>query len=364
MAVAAAAGRQAATRQLLVGWLLSRPRRRSGALPLLLAEAVQSSQETADLAARRELWAASLCLWAGTPCAPEDPIRAPAWLQAATESLLATDDQLGSWLASLEQRRADEVLEAVIGGARCETATRLLELVWNASDARRQTGLAARVVDLIHRAQNDALDALLSGSQRPGPALLLLLDAIERAEDDDTLPPLLPQAQAIMRRLGERALRHDPKLLAHALAEAAGEKEQRRLVDRYLEGRLGDIEVHLQTIEALHDTRQPRVLPLAEEIARATVKTFKSDHVSLARGLLYAEGHGAPRQFCKELARALRDSVEADPPAVPLAPVLARALERADELAPRRKAVASLARSRPASGPILILPMPMDEDQR
>jgi hypothetical protein len=202
----------------------------------------------------------------------------------------------------------------------------VLAAAWDIAGEGERKAIAPLVVELIDRAQEDALDR---DPHELGDAALI--GRLLRAMDHDQPPPLLAQAQVVWRRIGHAALRYDPELLTIALCDASDRVEARRRLEEYLSGRT-EIEARLEVLRALGETERSDLVPLLAATEEGTLRDFGRDPSSLGRALTWCFDRGAPPRFLLALARTLLAAAAKQPPPRPVAAPLARAIELASRL--------------------------------
>ena len=318
----------------MVDWLTgSEPDGRTRAAWLRVAEGLLGGGSGLDGEPRLRVWASAMATWMREHHAKDEPTRLPSWLHAITQKVLEPGNGVGPYLRSVPETRRRAVLAAALAGSSTGVATSLLVACWDHVEDGDRRQLAAMAAQLIQRAQEEAGESDLLGEMGDPSVLARLMRSFAHGEEGR--PPLLGPARDVWRRIGERAIRYHPELLAWALSESKSFAEARRRIEQYRQGR-GDVEAILESILGVVQTERDDLRGLIVELERQLLVTFAEDPSSLGRALKWARTRGAPTRFVRSIAQALVEAAGRHPVSSP-PPWLAGELEAASRLVRPKK---------------------------
>jgi hypothetical protein len=338
--LAAASSRRPEGQTYVIEWLTADDPD-AGARPawLCVAEALLGTDGGAALEGERRLrlWAAGLMAWERGHAGQAESPRQPPWLQATNLRVLEDPAAVGAFLGALSPERRRPLLVGVVESAPVRAAAAVLASCWERADERQRDELASLAAALMNHAQDEAMEGGLLDQIGDRTFVHSLNRAL--AAGLEGLVPFGPQARAVWRTIGERAMRHDPDLLAWALSDAPGPAEARASVATYLEGK-PHVEARLEAIRAIASTERDDLTVLMHEVALRMLSDFAADAPSLARALRWSHSRGAPRHLVQAIAVALLEEVARNPPPSPPPPwtdQIAVAAKLAGKKAPGRR---------------------------
>jgi hypothetical protein len=344
--LAAGAARHDAPQAFVVDWLTaSEPDGVARAGWLRVAEGLLAAAGDTFAPGRRlQVWAAAMSAWIRDKHGDGERPRLPSWLQAATELVAGQNDALAAFVRSLAAGPRRALLASVLTGASLPAATSILGACWDGADEEGRREMSPMVVSLMDRAHEETDDSDLMAELGQRSMLGRLMRALDG--DEGGMPPLVGPMRAVWRRVGERAVRYHPELLAWALSESKSPGEARRRIADYRAGRR-DVDVLLEAIRAVAETERDDLADLVVDLEREVLRSFADDPASLARAFRWARTRGAPGRLLRDLARALLEAVARHPlPSPP--PSWAGELEAAGRLI-GKKVRRKLRRERPGS---------------
>ncbi|MGD0837562.1 MAG: DUF6109 family natural product biosynthesis protein, partial [Polyangia bacterium] len=249
------------------------------------------------------LWARALVLHSPRPKSSDEKHErrlAPAWLQSASQQACERGDELAAYLKGLEGRA--RLVDALARGLPHTITVDLVDAVWNEASDEVRRDLVEPLDDLILDAEDASIERVMANPHSMDYAHVERAVAAAQAADPG-LPFFAADGLKVWRRLGQRALPFNARLLPFAIFDSKDPSRHFDLACAYV-GQRTDIAAWLEVVDEVRECNTPAVLPLAQKIERHILQHYASDRPALVRALLWGNRTAAPHAFMRALACA------------------------------------------------------------